>query len=131
VPNCERCGKYISGLEAKRYNNYCYKCYCKWLREWTPFFIFAGRAGKKGVRIPIPHLAFLKKPFKKRRIKNEETKGFLTCNICGYFPLNIDSISKDTYSDEYRVITKCSKCKDFEINHVPKEVFDKLDLENM
>ena len=66
VPNCENCGKYISGLEAERYNNYCYKCYRQWLREWTPWFLFAGRVGKKGPRIPIPHLAFLKKPLNKK-----------------------------------------------------------------
>ncbi len=130
MSNCERCGKYISGLEAERYNNHCYKCYRQWLREMTPFFLFGGRVGRKGVRVPIPHLAFLKKPLNKRKMHNEQTKKILTRKICGHFQLTIDSISKDPYSNEYRVVTKCPKCKDFEINHVSKEVFDKLDLEN-
>jgi hypothetical protein len=96
MPNCERYGKYISGLEAKRYNNYCFKCYRKWLREMTPFFLAGGRAGKKGPRIPIPFLAFLKKPFQKEKKKGgkEGSKIFLTCSSCGHFPLSIDNISK-------------------------------------
>ena len=118
MPNCERCGKYISGLEAKRYNNYCFKCYRKWLREMTPFFLAGGRAGKKGPRIPIPFLAFLKKPFQKEKKKGgkEGSRIFLTCSSCGHFPLSIDNISKDTYSDEYSIITKCPNAKITKLN---------------
>jgi len=130
MPNCERCGKYISGLEAERYNNYCYKCYRQWLREMTPFFLAGGRAGKKGPRIPF-FLGFLKKPFKQEKMEKEGSKKVLTCSSCGHFPLSVDNISKDTYKNEYSIITKCSKCKDFEIKRIPKEVFDKLDFENL
>lgn len=38
LPKCERCGKYISGLEAERHKNYCIECYRQWLRERKPFF---------------------------------------------------------------------------------------------
>jgi len=129
MPNCERCGKYISGLEVKRYHNHCYKCYRQWLREMTPFFLFGGRAGNKGIHIPF-FTGFLKRPFKRRKKEDgERRKTFMTCNVCGHFPLSIDSISKESYSNEYRIITKCSKCKDFEIEHVSKEAFDKLELQ--
>jgi hypothetical protein len=130
LPNCDRCGKYISGLIANRYNDYCYECYRKWLRERTPIFLFAGRAGKKGARIPIPHLAFLKSPLQKREKEDEEKrKMFLTCNVCGHFSLKINSISKDVYSNSYRIITKCPKCKDYEIRNLSKEELGKLDLD--
>jgi len=74
MPNCERCGKYISGLEVERYNNHCYECYRQWLKEMTPFFLFAGRVGRRGPRMPF-FLGFLKNPFKKRKkIEKEESK---------------------------------------------------------
>jgi len=131
LPNCERCGKYISGLDSKRYNSYCYECYRKWLRERTPIFLFAGRVGRKGVRIPIPHLAFLKSPLQKRKkVDEEKRKKFLNCNVCGHFPLTVNSISKDIYSNMYRIITKCPKCEDYEVKNLSKEELGKLGLES-
>lgn len=68
-----------------------------------------------------------------RSKKGETTfsKIFLTCSNCGHFPLSIDNITKFSYSNEYTIVTKCPKCKDWKYKHIPKEIFDKLNLDNL
>jgi len=39
MSNCKKCGKYILGLEAKRYNNYCYECYSQYVQKISPIFL--------------------------------------------------------------------------------------------
>lgn len=66
-----------------------------------------------------------------KKEKTSFSKVFLTCSSCGHFPISIDNVSHYSYSEEYSITTKCPKCKDVKFKHVPKGIFEKLDLKSL